>query len=438
MASIVEIKAATPSVTCDDSGAAEHVINVHNTSGQRLRIGVRVHVEEPTEEKWIGQAFDPKEKDETEWDIDPDETLQLTVPINATGAEPGTYTFRVEVYSTDAPSEDHTIGDGIAFEVKAEIPEPEEKEPGKFPWWIVIVVAVLVIAGIAGGIIYYFVSTTSVPDVIGKPRAEAVEMIESASLVVGAETREMSEEPANSVLDQDPLEGRVKKGTTVDLVLAEAAAPFRVSSVTLSASQRSYRGVCPVTIQFRGQITTEGTPPGTVSYQFARSDGASAPSQQLDFDTVGTKTVGTSWRLNRSLRGWQQLVVTSPNRVESTRAGFQVTCLTNADQFIGNWTNVDANTRGITRTQISRSGSNLVVHMWGSCTPTDCDWGTVSTPVTDADDQVLKIRWDQGFAIRTQQLTLGSDGRLRVDTFVRYTDNSGRADRRTTEYFRKR
>ena len=438
MSSIVEIKAATPTVTCDEAGSAEHIVNVHNTSGRPLRVGMRVHVEEPAKAEWIGQAFDAKNEDETEWDLDADATVQLTVPIDASDAGPGTYTFRVEVYSTDAPSEDYSTSDGIAFEVKASEPDVETDDGG-FPWWILILVGVLVVLGVGGGLIYYFVVTASVPNVIGLPRDQAVTQIEEASLVVGTEEREVSEdEPENTVTGQNPESGRVKKGSAVNLVIADAPDPFRVVSVDLAASQTNYRGVCPVTIQFKGRITTDGTHPGNVSYRFTRSDGAMAPVQQLTFDSAGTKTVSNTWRIGRSLRGWQQLVISSPEQKSSAKAGFQIVCLTNADLFTGNWVNVDANTRGITRTQISRSGSRLVVHMWGACSPTDCDWGTVSTSVSDADDKVLKIRWDQGFAVRTQTLTLLSNGHLRVNSFTRYTDNSGRADQRHVYEFRKR
>lgn len=39
------------------------------------------------------------------------------------------------------------------------------------------------------------------------------------------------------------------------------------------------------------------------------------------------------------------------------------------------WVNTDRNTRGITRIKISNAGGVLVVHPYGQCSPTDCDWG---------------------------------------------------------------
>lgn len=108
-----------------------------------------------------------------------------------------------------------------------------------------------------------------------------------------------------------------------------------------------------------------------------------------------------------------------------------------ADNFTGTWLNEDPDTLGVTQATIAEQGINLVVHMWGSCSPTDCDWGTTQTTVTDAADGVLNIVWDHGFVIATQSLTLLSDGRLRVDDHRHYTDDSGRADRDATYYFIK-
>jgi hypothetical protein len=53
------------------------------------------------------------------------------------------------------------------------------------------------------------------------------------------------------------------------------------------------------------------------------------------------------------------------------------TCFANLNQFAGRWKNIDSNTRGITTLTISVRGTAVMVHAWGSCTPKDCDWGTV-------------------------------------------------------------
>lgn len=103
-------------------------------------------------------------------------------------------------------------------------------------------------------------------------------------------------------------------------------------------------------------------------------------------------------------------------------------------EFAGNWLNV-TNTRGITRAEITESGNSYDVHLWGSCSPQDCDWGSVKTPKNDALDGALNIHWDQGFARETQTIRIDSTGRLILEGNRVFTDDSGRAPRVRTEIF---
>ncbi|MEK7311223.1 MAG: NBR1-Ig-like domain-containing protein [Chloroflexota bacterium] len=47
-----------------------------------------------------------------------------------------------------------------------------------------------------------------------------------------------------------------------------------------------------------------------------------------------------------------------------------------AADWAGTWVNTNAGTNNITRIIITASGSQLSVHPFGKCTPSDCDWGT--------------------------------------------------------------
>ncbi len=49
---------------------------------------------------------------------------------------------------------------------------------------------------------------------------------------------------------------------------------------------------------------------------------------------------------------------------------------TSASQYAGNWYNDNMNTNGITRLDVTNAGQSLTVHGYGSCSPSDCDWGT--------------------------------------------------------------
>ena len=100
------------------------------------------------------------------------------------------------------------------------------------------------------------------------------------------------------------------------------------------------------------------------------------------------------------------------------------------DRFVGSWVNVDSSTRSNTRIEITRQGEKLTIHTWGSCSPTDCDWGEESLLLTD--ENMAQVSWDQGFVLRQMVLTLeGSE--LKVVTDSVYDDDRPR--RQTIEMF---
>jgi hypothetical protein len=103
------------------------------------------------------------------------------------------------------------------------------------------------------------------------------------------------------------------------------------------------------------------------------------------------------------------------------------------ESFVGTWLNVDTNTKNWTKIEITSGGDTLTAHIWGSCSPTDCDAG--STSAIYSGNPVLMIL-DHGFAIRNFTFSLNGDT-LHVTTFNHYTDNSGRADRTDEDDFRK-
>ena len=109
------------------------------------------------------------------------------------------------------------------------------------------------------------------------------------------------------------------------------------------------------------------------------------------------------------------------------------------NNFYGNWVNEDTNTNSITKIDIQKIGDIIEVHMWGSCDPTDCDWGIETTNISDAVDGTLNIVWYYDFAIDTEELILLSDGRLEVIGFVDFPpdDIYGREDYEYTDYFIK-
>lgn len=88
------------------------------------------------------------------------------------------------------------------------------------------------------------------------------------------------------------------------------------------------------------------------------------------------------------------------------------------EPYWGSWVSEDPNTVGITRIEISP----WTVHMWGSCEPTDCDWG--QAPYAIHEDE-LYVVWDQGFVVHVQVLKIMPGGWLEVETVSHFTDGSG-------------
>jgi hypothetical protein len=120
------------------------------------------------------------------------------------------------------------------------------------------------------------------------------------------------------------------------------------------------------------------------------------------------------------------------------------TCSASLAQFAGDWNNVDPNTGGITKLSIAISGASANVHVWGKCHPTDCDWGGVnafafapdvsSDPVSQA--QALMATFITAFSDTT--LFISPQGsRLSVQSYTRFTDNSGRSNYASSYVFQK-
>jgi len=99
-----------------------------------------------------------------------------------------------------------------------------------------------------------------------------------------------------------------------------------------------------------------------------------------------------------------------------------------ARKFVGDWKNEDPDTDHITKAKIELNSDIISVYLWGKCLPVDCDWGVNTTNVSDADDEVLSLTWNQGFAIITQEITLTPNKRLKINDHEHFIDNSGRKD----------
>lgn len=109
--------------------------------------------------------------------------------------------------------------------------------------------------------------------------------------------------------------GYQNKSFYVDIAVGSGGGggPFAVIHVTYSVSsfnEGTYVG-CPIVT---AHITTNG--PGDVQYHWTRSDGASAPVQNLHFNSAGTKDVSEKWYLGSVWLGttkWLGIYIDEPN-----------------------------------------------------------------------------------------------------------------------------
>ena len=99
---------------------------------------------------------------------------------------------------------------------------------------------------------------------------------------------------------------------------------FAVTSVTVSADPPFFSGACPTTANFYATITVNG--PGTITYNWERSDGALSRIASLTFGGPGSQTANTSWPLDETGSYWKRVHVYTPNEIISNQASFTLSC----------------------------------------------------------------------------------------------------------------
>ncbi len=112
--------------------------------------------------------------------------------------------------------------------------------------------------------------------------------------------------------------------------------------------------------------------------------------------------------------------------------------------FTGTWRNVDSDTRNLTRLEIRRNGGRVFVHVYGACSPTDCDNGehraivfapsVSSRPQRDASALFVQYNAAPG----RYRLVLRTRGnRLSYQLFAQFTDGSNRTNYEVSGSMRK-
>jgi len=112
------------------------------------------------------------------------------------------------------------------------------------------------------------------------------------------------------------------------------------------------------------------------------------------------------------------------------------------DSYIGNWVNVDAQTRGIKAIQIGVQDGQFQMRAWGACHPNPCKWGQANVSflapnVSSQDVASATAVYRPGFSIQRLTMRLDASGILEVEVMTHFTDNSGRSDYVETNRFRR-
>jgi hypothetical protein len=136
---VFSITAPSSTVRLDAKGHGEVPFSVSNLTANVIRGRARVVATDPKLANWFKITGD------AERDFAPNGTQQYTVQLNtAPGANPGKYSFRLDVFSVALPDEEYAQGPNIGFEIAA----PSAPPKPNFPIWIIPVLVLVILAAL--------------------------------------------------------------------------------------------------------------------------------------------------------------------------------------------------------------------------------------------------------------------------------------------------
>ena len=109
--------------------------------------------------------------------------------------------------------------------------------------------------------------------------------------------------------------------------------------------------------------------------------------------------------------------------------------------LLGTWWATDKATESVVKLELADRGGRFVVHAFGACAPTPCDWGErpavpYAAAVGSRDAMAFSAVYDFGF-METLLAAYMKGGILVLDTFNAFKDASGRASYFTREFFHR-
>ena len=238
-------------VTLDESGRARAPFTVTNASTERLNGRLLTKPRKPAKPDWF--SIDG----ESIRDFAPDAAEQVVVQLDVPrGSRPGSYRFRLDAVSEDAPDEDFTEGPSVAFEVA-----PSQQPKKSFPWWILALVGAVISLILIGVVIWLLVrddetDSVGVPAVTSMSAPAADSTLTGAGFTVTTRSVPVSDPPQNGdVQSQDPAAGTIQPpGTAVTITVGRMSlVPSVIGRIEATARTMLADADLGVTVRFVGR-----------------------------------------------------------------------------------------------------------------------------------------------------------------------------------------
>ncbi|WP_423182537.1 PASTA domain-containing protein [Arthrobacter sp. NyZ413] len=190
-------------------------------------------------------------------------TEQYLVNFDTTGAAPGSYPVKLIAYSADDAPEDYADQAHVVTLTVAQPAESPKPKPG-FPWLWVVVGGVVLLAAI-GGVVWFLLKDVTVPDVVGKSQADAVQILKDAGFS-STTTEKESSAAEGSVVTQNPEANKsAGRGSNVNLEIAtpvKAVVPA-VLGMRIEDARTAFQGA-KIQLDFTQGSACTATPPGFI------------------------------------------------------------------------------------------------------------------------------------------------------------------------------
>ena len=201
------------------SGTVAHTVT--NTTGGEVTARARIVTMDGSDDTWFAITG------EQERVFAGNATQQYSVTVNIPPtAIPGTYRFRLDVFSVENPDENFAEGPAVEISVE-EKAETETPKGDGFPWWIAAVVATVLIIG--GGIIYFVVNSndtenddnggyvisdaTEIPEILGETYEKAFELLNKKGFKYQVYTNSIDRRDTSRMTGPSLSAGRPAGGT---------------------------------------------------------------------------------------------------------------------------------------------------------------------------------------------------------------------------------